>query len=70
MGFLYNEFKDKTLDPNDLEKKIVNYMQDDEIQRKKVSMNTINRKRKFLNLRTFTENQKERCMNDKKENKN
>ena len=68
-GFLYNEFKDKTLDPNDLEKKIGNYMQDDEIQRKKgIYEYLLTGKEKFLNLRTFTENQK-REMYERQEGK-
>lgn len=58
-GFLYNDFKDETLDPNILEEQVKSLMMDDEVQKKKGIYEYVLRKdEKFLNLRAFTDQQK------------
>ncbi|KAA6228128.1 DUF262 domain-containing protein [Campylobacter sp. LR286c] len=56
-GLFYNEFKDKSLDKDELEEKISALMQDDEIQSKKgIYAYALSGNEKHLNLRTFSEN--------------
>ena len=58
-GYLYNDFKDETLDPNKLEEQVKSLMIDDEVQKKKGIYEYVLRKdEKFLNLRAFTDQQK------------
>jgi ABC-type cobalamin/Fe3+-siderophores transport system ATPase subunit len=58
-GFLYNEHKDKTLDPVALEKEIARLMQDDDVTNKKgVYAFVLDGKENHLNIRAFSENMK------------
>jgi len=58
-GELYEEFKDKKLDPKKLEKEITILMMDDEVTSKKgIYQYVLTRKEKYLNIRTFSEGQK------------
>lgn len=58
-GFIYNEFKDKKLDPKKLEEEITNLMQDVDVTNKKgIYEYVLTRKEKFLNIRAFSDNQK------------
>lgn len=58
-GALYNEFKDQKLDPNKLETEIKELMKNEEVTNKKgIYKYILTREDKFLNIRTFTENQK------------
>ena len=58
-GFLYNEFKDQKLDPKILEDEITKLMLDEDIDSKKgIYSYVLTRKEKFLNIRTFSDNQK------------
>ena len=58
-GVLYNEFKDKKLDPKKLEKEIAKLMEDEDVTNKKgIYSYVLTRKEKFLNIRTFNDRQK------------
>ena len=58
-GVLYNEFKDKKLDPKKLEIEISQLMQDDDVESKKgIYFYVLTRKEKYLNIRAFNDNQK------------
>jgi len=58
-GFLYNEFKDKKVDPKKLEAEINKLMQDEDVTNKKgIYWYVLNRKEKHLNIRAFSDNQK------------
>jgi uncharacterized protein with ParB-like and HNH nuclease domain len=58
-GFLYNEFKDKTLDPRKLEEEISLLMEDEDVTSKKgIYLYVLNRNKKHLNLRAFDDKQK------------
>ena len=58
-GFLYNEHKDKTLDPIALEKEVVRLMQDDDVTNKKgIYVFVLDGKEKHLNIRAFSDNMK------------
>ncbi len=58
-AFLYDDFKDKNLNPDELEIEIKKLMQDDEVQKKKgIYEYVLRRDEKFLKLRTFTDQQK------------
>ncbi|MCZ2250040.1 MAG: DUF262 domain-containing protein [Bacteroidia bacterium] len=58
-GVLYNEFKDKKLDPKKLEDEISKLMQDEDVTNKKgIYTFVLTRKEKHLNIRAFTDNQK------------
>ncbi|MBT6052377.1 MAG: DUF262 domain-containing protein [Candidatus Scalindua sp.] len=58
-GFLYNEFKDKNLDPAKLEKEIKVLMLDDEVGNKNgIYQYVLTRDEKYLNLRSFSDKQK------------
>ena len=58
-GILYNEFKDRQLDPNKLEKEIVTLMRDEDVTKKSgIYQYILNRNEKYLNIRSFTDNQK------------
>jgi hypothetical protein len=58
-GLLYNEFKDKALDPKKLEEEITKLMLDEDVDNKKgIYTYVLTRKEKYLNIRAFTDNQK------------
>jgi len=58
-GDLYNEFKDQNFDSNDLENEITKLMLDDDVTNKKgIYFYVLTREEKFLNIRSFSENQK------------
>jgi hypothetical protein len=58
-GFLYDDFKDKQLNTNNLEIEIFKLMQDEDVTNKKgIYEYVLTRKEKFLNIRAFTDNQK------------
>ena len=58
-GYLYNDFKDETLDPNKLETEITKLMIDDEVDKKEgIYEYVLRRDEKYLNLRAFSDQQK------------
>lgn len=58
-GFLYNKFKDNKYNSNDVEKRIEEYMEDDEVENKKgIYYYILNDEEKHLSLRTFSEKEK------------
>jgi len=58
-GELYNEFKDKKFNADELEKEIKELMQDEDVTKKSGSYPyVLTRKEKFLNIRGFAEKQK------------
>lgn len=58
-GVLYNEFKDKKLDPKKLEAEIVQLMLDEDVENKKgIYPYVLTRKERYLNIRAFSDNQK------------
>ena len=58
-GFLYNEFKDKKLDPKKLEAEVSVLMEDEDVGNKKgIYTYVVTHKEKYLNIRAFSPNQK------------
>lgn len=58
-GFLYNEYKDKELDPTTLETRIKDLMLDDDVTNKRgVYLYVLSGNEKHLNIRAFTDNEK------------
>jgi hypothetical protein len=58
-GFLYNQFKDKPLDPAALEEEIAKLMQDDDVTNKKgIYTYVLDGNERHLNIRAFTDNMK------------
>lgn len=58
-GELYNEHKDMDLDPRELEGQIATLMMDDDVTKKKgIYQYLLTGKEKYLNIRSFTANQK------------
>lgn len=58
-GTLYNEFKGEKFDADMLEEEIINLMQDEDVNDKKgIYSYVLNRKEKFLNIRTFSDKEK------------
>jgi hypothetical protein len=58
-GFLYNTYKDKTLDPAVLEKEISRLMQDDDVTNKKgIYAYVLDREERHLNISAFSDNMK------------
>lgn len=58
-GFLYNEYKDKVIDPNKIEAEIAQLMQDDEVTNKRgIYQYIFDRNEKYLSLRAFDDKQK------------
>ena len=58
-GVLYNEFKNKKLDSKKLEEEITKLMQDEEVTKKSgIYPYILTKNEKYLNLRSFTDNQK------------
>ena len=58
-GFLYNEYKDKSYNSDKLEEQVITLMSDDDVTSKKgIYLYLITGKEKYLNIRSFTDNQK------------
>lgn len=58
-GNLYNTFKDKTLDPAELEKEISRLMKDDDVTNKKgIYLYVLDGEERHLNIRAFSDNMK------------
>jgi hypothetical protein len=58
-GILYNEFNDKEFDSKKIEKEITKLMQDEDVTKKSgIYPYILTKKEKYLNIRTFTDNQK------------
>ncbi len=58
-GLLYNEFKDKKLDPKKLETEITELMLDEDVENKRgIYTYVLTRKEKHLNIRAFSDKQK------------
>lgn len=58
-GVLYNEFKDKKLDPKKLEEEVTKLMLDEDVDNKKgIYTYVLTRKERFLNIRAFSDNMK------------
>ena len=58
-GDVYNKHKSDDLDPETLEERIAQLMQDDEVQKKSgIYLYILTGEDKYLNLRAFTEKQK------------
>lgn len=58
-AFLYDDFRDENLNPDDLEIEIKKLMEDDHVQKKKgIYEYVLRRDEKYLNIRAFTDQQK------------
>lgn len=58
-GFLYNEFKEQKFDPKKLEQEIAKLMEDEDVGSKKgIYPYVLTGKEKYLNIRSFSPNQK------------
>ncbi|MEN6417727.1 MAG: DUF262 domain-containing protein [Clostridiaceae bacterium] len=58
-GYLYNQFRESVLDPDELERKIAGLIADDDVTSKKgVYYFVLNNEEKYLSIRAFTESQK------------
>ena len=58
-GYLYNKYKDDTLDTKKLEEETIRLMQDDDVTNKKgIYEYLLSKNEKFLNIRAFTDSQK------------
>lgn len=58
-GTLYNKFKDKEFDTDELEKQITKLMQDDDVERKSgIYSYVLDRDERHLNVRAFSDNMK------------
>jgi hypothetical protein len=58
-GLLFNDYKNKSLDPKKLEKEIAKLMEDEDVTNKKgIYPYVLTRKERLLNIRAFTEKQK------------
>lgn len=61
-GYLYNEYKDTELDPDILEEEIKRLMMYDDVTNKKgIYIYVLNRNKKHLNIRAFTDIQKRKA---------
>jgi hypothetical protein len=59
LGFLYNEFKGKEIDPKIIEDEITRLMQDEDVTKKSgIYEYALKRDEKYLNIRAFTDNNK------------
>jgi hypothetical protein len=66
-GVLYNDFKDKELDPKKLEARIAALMEDEDVTNKKgIYVYVLDGKEKNLNIRAFTNNQKREAFEGQK----
>ena len=67
-GFLYNEFKDKELDANQLEDEITKLMQDEDVTKKSgIYEYVLTRNERCLSIRAFTDKQKREAYERQKE---
>lgn len=78
-GIMYNQYANKNLNPAELEKRIVELMQDDDIKnRSGIYEYLLSGNEKYLNIRAFTDNEKRKvyekqngicphCVNEKRE---
>ena len=58
-GLLYNEFKDKKLDPNKIEEETKALMQDEDVTKKSgIYPYILTRDERYLNIREFSDNMK------------
>lgn len=58
-GFLYNKYKDKSYNSNDIEKEVSALFEDEEVSSKKgIYEYVLSKNEKFLHIRTFNDNQK------------
>ncbi len=61
-GSLYNEFKDEVFDTEKLEEEIKKLIADDDVQKKKgIYPYILTRQEKYLNIRAFTDSQKQKA---------
>ena len=66
-GELYNSYKDQVLNQNELEQKIVNLIDDDEVESKKgIYQYLLTGQEKYLSLRAFTDKQKQKAYQKQK----
>jgi len=66
-GFLYNEYKDKEYNSNDLEKEVQRLMEDDDVtSRAGIYKYLFDRKEKHLNIRKFSDNIKRKVYEKQK----
>lgn len=66
-GLLYNKYANEALDPNELEKKIVGLMQDDDIGRRAgIYEYLLSGEEKHLNIRKFSDNMKRKVYEKQK----
>ncbi len=66
-GTLYNEFKNKVLDAKALEEEITRLIADDDVVNKKgIYFYVLTKNEKYLNIRTFTDSQKQKAYEEQK----
>lgn len=66
-GVWYNQYKDELLDAKDLEKRIVELLDDDEVDSKKgIYPYLLTGKEKYLNLRAFKDKERQKMYNSQK----
>lgn len=66
-GELYNEYKDKELDPDKLEKEIMELFKDDDVTNNKgIYLYLLTGKERYLNIRTFDSRQKRKAYTEQK----
>ena len=66
-GELYNSYKDQVLNQNELEQKIVNLIDDDEVESKKgIYQYLLTGQEKYLSLRAFTDKQRQKAYQKQK----
>ncbi len=66
-GNLYNEFKDEVFDTDKLEDEVKKLILDDDIQKKKgIYPYVLTRQEKYLNIRSFTDSQKQKAYEKQK----
>lgn len=66
-GELYNKFKDEKIDSKKIEKEISELMQDEDVTNKKgIYSYILTREEKYLNIRSFTDNQKREAYEQQK----
>lgn len=66
-GELYNDYKDKELDPDELEKEIIELFKDDDVTNNKgIYLYLLTGKERHLNIRTFDNRQKRKAYTEQK----
>lgn len=66
-GELYNDYKDKELDPDELEKEIIELFKDDDVTNNKgIYLYLLTGKERYLNIRTFDNRQKRKAYTEQK----